>query len=362
MNSHCPHFCLWPRHGFHFIFTNSLEALPWVSAPKQILENQNLIEDIGNVSSYLAVDAVDVALMRNPARLSGFNEAMIDEALEETRGKIANMFKEGAPALHDIDRDHDEEVKKLIRIFSYAIAETVCEGVEQRARIEELQSMVDIDPLTELPNRRALEKKLREEVARSDRNGPLSLLMFDLDKFKEVNDNYGHPKGDEVLRQLSHRFRNGEIGQKIMRDSDFVGRYGGDEMVFLLPSTDREGAIIAAHRITKALERDPIFVTNNETGRLVKADIGASIGIGVFEGKEVDPTGELMFIKADYNLLVLKGEKPSTNKPKGRQHRGQIAVNGEVITHEEVEAMIRQKDASPTQASEVVTAWPAISL
>jgi diguanylate cyclase (GGDEF)-like protein len=318
------------------VFNTNLEReTPWaISAP---FEEPSVEENADELSDRYAKEAFDQVVSEDPALAEAIPTYLYERAIESIREDMSHIFggmvekaREGATP--------GDQMAIIIRRFASRIARRVCESLP-------------LDPLTGLPNRGALDQRLKEEIARSDRDGhPLSLLMFDLDRFKEINDQYGHPKGDEVLRQLSHRFRHGEIGQKIMREYDFVARYGGDEMVFVLPSTDREGAIIAAHRITKALERDPIFVDNG-SGTQVRADIGASIGIGIFEGKESDPTGEKMFVKADHNLLVLKGERLSVNKPKG-QYRGQIAVNGEVITHEEVEAMIRSAEAKKAKELE----------
>ncbi|MBI5460748.1 MAG: diguanylate cyclase [Gammaproteobacteria bacterium] len=100
------------------------------------------------------------------------------------------------------------------------------------------------DELTGLPNRRAFLRRLEDEVARVQRYGfPLSLALIDLDKFKEVNDKYGHAGGDEVLRVYSKNILS------IFRHHDLVARYGGEEFAVLLPNTEREGALRALNKV-----------------------------------------------------------------------------------------------------------------
>jgi len=102
------------------------------------------------------------------------------------------------------------------------------------------------DELTGLPNRRAFLRRLEDEVARVQRYGfPLSLALIDLDKFKDVNDKYGHAGGDEVLRVYSRNVLS------IFRHHDLVARYGGEEFAVLLPNTDNEGAVRALTKVKK---------------------------------------------------------------------------------------------------------------
>ncbi len=100
------------------------------------------------------------------------------------------------------------------------------------------------DELTGLPNRRAFLRRLEDEVARVQRYGfPLSLALIDLDKFKDVNDKYGHAGGDEVLRVYSKNILS------TFRHHDLVARYGGEEFAVLLPNTEREGALRALNKV-----------------------------------------------------------------------------------------------------------------
>ena len=113
----------------------------------------------------------------------------------------------------------------------------------------QLEALATLDGLTGIKNHRAFQEKLEEEAARSVRYGtPLSLVMLDVDHFKQYNDAFGHPAGDEVLKEVARLLGEGS------RDTDVVARYGGEEFVALLPQTDSAGAAIIAERIRRSIE------------------------------------------------------------------------------------------------------------
>lgn len=113
---------------------------------------------------------------------------------------------------------------------------------------EELLALTRTDGLTGLHNRRYLEERLAEEFVRSSRyHTPLSLVMLDIDHFKHINDTYGHPFGDEVLRTVAQTVR------ARLREVDFVARYGGEELVALLPTTGPKEARGACERVRESI-------------------------------------------------------------------------------------------------------------
>jgi diguanylate cyclase (GGDEF)-like protein len=120
---------------------------------------------------------------------------------------------------------------------------------EALARLEVLSST---DSLTGLCNRRTLDEKLKAEFERAQRYSlDLSLLMIDVDRFKQVNDHFGHPAGDAMLRQV------GQTLQDNARAADVVARYGGEEFSIILPNTGREAALAIAERIRQRVSALP---------------------------------------------------------------------------------------------------------
>ena len=123
----------------------------------------------------------------------------------------------------------------------------------------------------ELPNRRLFEDQLERSLVHAGRHErKLALLFIDLDRFKPINDQYGHQTGDWVLQRVAERISG------LVRDADMVARIGGDEFLILLPDVgDRDGADFVAERIASAFERP--FVTNDDKTLTVSASVGMSL-------------------------------------------------------------------------------------
>jgi two-component system cell cycle response regulator len=116
-----------------------------------------------------------------------------------------------------------------------------------------LHRMTQIDPLTEVANRRHLTERLDDEYLRSRRyERPLSVGMLDIDHFKKLNDTYGHPAGDHALIEVA------KVIKETLRCHDFVARYGGEEFVMVLPETPADRAMLAFERVRSAIERAEI--------------------------------------------------------------------------------------------------------
>jgi diguanylate cyclase (GGDEF)-like protein len=142
----------------------------------------------------------------------------------------------------------------LVRQYLFTTDRTRLARQLQQAVVEQ-ERLAVTDGLTGLYNRRFLLEMLRLEADRSARTRrPLSLVVIDLDHFKQVNDSLGHPAGDAVLVQAADRIR------QVTRVTDIVARYGGEEFVVLLPDTDEEPALELAERIRRSLRRTPIAV------------------------------------------------------------------------------------------------------
>jgi diguanylate cyclase (GGDEF)-like protein len=126
----------------------------------------------------------------------------------------------------------------------------VCTDITAEVDIASTRERLAVtDPLTGMLNRRGIEPQLFREMSQADRNGkPLSVIMVDVDHFKKVNDQYGHNVGDLVLREVAN------IVGRTIRGSDLAARWGGEEFLVLLPSTDLEAARRAGERIRAAVE------------------------------------------------------------------------------------------------------------
>ena len=135
------------------------------------------------------------------------------------------------------------------------------------------------DALTGIPNRRYIEEVIAAEHARSLRHGrSLSVGMLDVDKLKAVNDDYGHDAGDEVLTQLAR------LARRSCRKGDVVGRYGGDEFLFVLPEADLRAAVRFGERLRSRVERQPFRLPGGDT-LIVK------ISLGIAEADSASPQG-----------------------------------------------------------------------
>lgn len=166
-----------------------------------------------------------------------------------------------------------------------------------KAKIAELERVTIIDNLTGLYNQRYLYDTLVREYNRCERfNLKLSLIMIDIDNFKEVNDTYGHQRGDTVLREI------GKLLQVTLRGYDFGVRYGGDEFIIVLSQNTIIGAHIVAERIRRIIEGSPMLRELNG-GHCITA----SVGLATYPD---DTTGgyEDLIKKADNALYKAKGE------------------------------------------------------
>ena len=154
----------------------------------------------------------------------------------------------GGEVIGSVLVEHDEHLSETERGL---IVDTVGQAAPALGNLRNLalaESRALTDALTGLPNTRAVYDTLKRMVAQSSRMvAPLGAIMVDLDHFKKINDSYGHEKGDEALAMV------GDVLGSSARDSDFVGRYGGEEFLVLLPSTDKAGALELAEKIRQAV-------------------------------------------------------------------------------------------------------------
>jgi len=156
-------------------------------------------------------------------------------------------------------------------VFVLLVCRLMLTTVSDVRRIAALEVENVTDPLLGIYNRRYLEQRLKEEVSRANRYGlALSVCIMDIDHFKRINDSYGHPIGDEVLKNLGNLLRNK------VREVDLFARYGGEEFVMILPNTRAQEAIVLAERLRKAVEDSRIVV---ESGGRLEFDCTVSLGL-----------------------------------------------------------------------------------
>ncbi|HEY0881257.1 MAG TPA: diguanylate cyclase [Archangium sp.] len=167
----------------------------------------------------------------------------------------------------------------------------------EEKRLELLQ-LSRTDGLTGLVNRRHFEERLAQEFTRSERyRSPLSCFLLDIDHFKKVNDTWGHPFGDLVLREVAG------VARRALRDVDVLARYGGEELIALLPETSPEEAWRAAERVRMGVEAMRLTAQTDEGPKTVKCT--ASIGVSTFPSDSAF-SAESLVQAADECLYVAK--------------------------------------------------------
>ena len=155
------------------------------------------------------------------------------------------------PVLLVVWHDLSERKRAEQQVKDYAIVLEFQKSQLEQANAK-LEDLATTDGLTGLKNHRTFQERLAEEAKRASRYGPpLSLILLDIDHFKQYNDTYGHPAGDVVLKAVA------SILQDNARDTDLVARYGGEEFVLILPQTDEHGAAAFAERLRVSVESHP---------------------------------------------------------------------------------------------------------
>jgi diguanylate cyclase (GGDEF)-like protein len=157
---------------------------------------------------------------------------------------------------------------------------------------EEIYRLAIVDSLTGLPNRRRFDEELAAEFVRARRYARvLSLLLVDVDLFKAVNDEYGHPTGDSVLGHL------GSLLRSRVRSGDLAARVGGEEFAVLMPETPLAGARVLAEQLRASVERSSM---------LYEVEIRVTVSIGCAELEPTDGSGQDLFTRCDGKLYEAK--------------------------------------------------------
>ena len=177
--------------------------------------------------------------------------------------------------------------------------------IEKRKKIElallnanqELERLANLDGLTQVANRRYFDARFSHEWQRCARERcPLSLVLCDVDYFKRYNDRYGHPMGDDCLKQVAR-----VMGQVATRPADLAARYGGEEFVLLLPNTSGDGAVQVAEALRHAISDLQIPHGDSDVS------LGVTLSLGVASViPSPDTSGEVLVLQADEAMYEAK--------------------------------------------------------
>lgn len=197
----------------------------------------------------------------------------------------------GAVTIYSCELDgYGEEHIRLLETLSRIAADAIGKSLKH----DEAKTDAMTDPMTGLPNARSLQMQFEKEVARASRAGnSFQLLMLDLDRFKAVNDSFGHKVGDKVLLEI------GKVIRGQLRDYDFLARYGGDEFVALIPETTQVEVVDLCDRIEKAVGAYALPVGDGKV-----ASVGVSLGASGYPRN--GETFDQMIIAADKAMYTRK--------------------------------------------------------
>jgi diguanylate cyclase (GGDEF)-like protein len=234
------------------------------------------------------------------------------------------------------ERAYDESAIRLLA----AIAEQMALAVQNARMFADAENRADRDPLTNIYHHRYLKTRLEEEVKRAERSGAVfAVLMLDIDRFKLVNDNFGHPAGDEALRTLTG------VLLATCRASDVVGRYGGDEFLTILTDTDEAHALKVAERIREDLA---VAVLEFDGAHI---PLSASIGVAEyprdgFTANELIATADAALYQSKRSGIPVGGPRSPASLP--------INIKGDFAPVSELLAALLARDPSTRKHLEQV--------
>jgi diguanylate cyclase (GGDEF)-like protein/PAS domain S-box-containing protein len=262
------------------------QVVPYDTASVQLLDD-NELEIIGG-SGFADLDAV--IGVRFPVPANNPNTVVIQTGKPYLLPEVSDVYSEFRKEPHNhihswlgVPLIFQERVIGLLAIDSVTpnhfnhenvslaatFADQVAVALENARIYERVQNQAITDPLTGVYNRRGLLKMAKEDFTKSLLSGrPFSGIMIDLDYFKHINDTYGHSVGDQILREFARRCKS------CIRELDYVGRYGGEEFVVILPETSINTAIAVAERLRTVISSKPMIA-----GDGLEINITASLGL-----------------------------------------------------------------------------------
>ncbi len=293
---------------------------------KELLEawQEGLVPDVADESTILARlreldEEIEMLLPTDFAELS--TDQMLDLAahleffmLDPIFGELLDLVNPGSTREHH--EAYSRHVMRLVTCIesrhsrtdlAHFLARVLARSFSDQQR---LATLAMHDPLTGLYNRRGFYGYVRQWASWSTRYGhPLGVLLVDIDKFKSINDTFGHPRGDDALRAVSAALC------QAVRTSDVVGRYGGDEFAILAPETDSAELVLLMNRIVDVV-RDTAF-PGGDAGVQLSVSVGGALAQGA-----LPITPEQLLAAADHSLYGAKAA--------GRDRAGSVVI----VAHE----------------------------
>ncbi|MCB1198962.1 MAG: diguanylate cyclase [Deltaproteobacteria bacterium] len=228
------------------------------------------------------IDDEDVS--RTHAKIAATSEYVYIEDLGSTNGTLINGEKIKRHQLEDGDRIQVGNITVLK--FNYV------DEIEESFN-EQLYNAANKDFLTQVYNKKYFIDRLKMEFSYSRRHGaPLSLMIFDIDFFKKINDTHGHLAGDALLKQFA------DIIEQTKRQEDLFARYGGEEFMLLLRDTDLETSISIAEKIRKKIATTTFHIEQNTVSMTVSIGVSVLVGEGCKTYKELIESADQQLYKA----------------------------------------------------------------
>ncbi len=230
--------------------------------------------------------------VREQTKNLGYNSIIVIPVVKK-ESVIGTFFLRTVSPIKDGITDRVYKLCQLIaNISANALENAILFESVQEAQ-EYFEEISIRDGLTSLYNHRHFYDRLEEEFSRASRYGsPLSLVFFDIDNFKRINDLYGHTRGDQILKKI------GQLIKSVARESDIPARYGGEEFAIILPNTAKEGAFDLANRMHS-------IIRNHKFENLPDEQITISSGVSTLVNKNVQSFNELVHL-ADNGMYTAK--------------------------------------------------------
>jgi diguanylate cyclase (GGDEF)-like protein len=227
----------------------------------------------------------------------GMKEALPgSQSLEDLKRVVMTRLDNIGKALEEKRKDDEQvlrEANERMTTLQEDLRKLKAEADQIRAVKTILEEEVQTDSLTLIFNRRACEQRMRHEFQRSRRyGGVFSVLLFDVDHFKVVNDRFGHAAGDRCLREIA------KLVSPLLRETDLLARYGGEEFVAILPETGRDGAHTVAEKFRSSVERASFMYRDQS--------IPVTISVGVTQVADTDTRAEEILERADHAMFEAK--------------------------------------------------------